>query len=91
MTFYSPEEVKIAYNEKKLDLHAPIKVKINNYKNGEDVTEMIETTTGRILFNELVPREAGYINELLTKKALRDILTKIIKIAGVPNTAKFLR
>ncbi|MBT4205679.1 MAG: DNA-directed RNA polymerase subunit beta', partial [Proteobacteria bacterium] len=90
MTFYSPEEVKIAYNEKKLDLHAPIKVKINNYKNGEDVTEMIETTTGRILFNELVPREVGYINELLTKKALRDILTKIIKIAGVPNTAKFL-
>ena len=90
MTFYSPEEVKIAYNEKKLDLHAPIKVKINNYKNGEDVTEMIETTTGRILFNELVPREAGYINELLTKKALRDILTKIIKISGVPNTAKFL-
>ena len=90
MTFYSPEEVKIAYNEKKLDLHAPNKVKINNYKNGEDVTEMIETTTGRILFNELVPREAGYINELLTKKALRDILTKIIKIAGVPNTAKFL-
>ena len=90
MTFYSPEEVKIAYNEKKLDLHAPIKVKINNYKNGEDVTEMVETTTGRILFNELVPREVGFINELLTKKALRDILTKIIKIAGVPNTAKFL-
>ena len=90
MTFYSPEEVKIAYNEKKLDLHAPIKVKINNHKNGEDVTEMVETTTGRILFNELVPREVGFINELLTKKALRDILTKIIKIAGVPNTAKFL-
>ena len=90
MTFYSPEEVKIAYNEKKLDLHAPIKVKINNYKNGEDVTEIVETTTGRILFNELVPREVGFINELLTKKALRDILTKIIKIAGVPNTAKFL-
>ena len=90
MTFYSPEEVKIAYNEKKLDLHAPIKVKINNYKNGEDVTEIVETTTGRILFNELVPREVGFINELLTKKALREILTKIIKIAGVPNTAKFL-
>jgi DNA-directed RNA polymerase subunit beta' len=90
MTFYSPEEVKIAYNEKKLDLHAPIKVKINNYRNGEDVTEIIETTTGRILFNELVPREAGYINELLTKKALRDIITRIIKISGVPNTAKFL-
>ena len=90
MTFYSPEEVKIAYNEKKLDLHAPIKVMINNFKNGEDVSEIIETTTGRVIFNELVPREAGFINELLTKKALRDIITKIIKIAGVPNTAKFL-
>ena len=63
---------------------------VNAFKNGEDVTEMVETTTGRILFNELVPKEAGFINELLTKKALRDILTKIIKIAGVPNTAKFL-
>ena len=90
MTFYSPEEVKIAYNEKKLDLHAPIKVKINNYKNGEDVSEIIETTTGRVIFNELVPKEAGYINELLTKKALRDIITRIIKISGVPITAKFL-
>ena len=90
MTFYSPEEVKIAYNEKRLDLHASIKVKILNHKNGEDVNEIIETTTGRILFNELVPREAGYINELLTKKSLRDIITRIVKISGVPNTAKFL-
>ena len=90
MTFYSPEEVKIAYNEKKLDLHAPIKVKIVNYKDGKDFDEIIETTTGRILFNELVPKEAGYINELLTKKSLRDIITRIVKISGVPNTAKFL-
>ena len=90
MTFYSPEEVKIAYNEKRLDLHASIKVKILNHKDGENVSEIIETTTGRVLFNELVPNEAGYINELLTKKSLRDIITKIIKISGVPNTAKFL-
>ena len=90
MTFYSPEEVKIAYNEKRLDLHASIKVKILNHKDGENVSEIIETTTGRVLFNELVPNEAGYINELLTKKSLRDIITRIIKISGVPNTAKFL-
>ena len=54
------------------------------------VRQIIETTTGRILFNELVPKEVGYINELLTKKSLRDIITKIIKISGVPKTAKFL-
>jgi DNA-directed RNA polymerase subunit beta' len=90
MTFYSPEEVKIAFNEKRLDLHASIKVKVDNVVNGEHVKELIETTTGRILFNELVPAEVGYVNQLLTKKNLRDIITTIIKIAGVPKTAKFL-
>ena len=90
MHFYSPQEVKVAFNEKRLDLHASIKVKINNMINGEEVEQVIETTTGRILFNELVPKEVGYINELLTKKSLRDIITKIIKVTGVPKTAKFL-
>ena len=90
MHFYSPQEVKVAFNEKRLDLHAYIKVKINNMVNGEEVEQVIETTTGRILFNELVPKEVGYINELLTKKSLRDIITKIIKVTGVPKTAKFL-
>ncbi|GIR59842.1 MAG: hypothetical protein CM15mP65_24230 [Crocinitomicaceae bacterium] len=80
MHFYSPQEVKVAFNEKRLDLHASIKVKINNMVNGEEVEQVIETTTGRILFNELVPKEVGYINELLTKKSLRDIITKIIKV-----------
>ena len=90
MTLYSAEEVKIAYNEKRLDLHASIKVKLNNIVDGEEVEELIETTTGRVLFNELVPKEVGYINELLTKKSLRDIISNIIKISGVPQTAKFL-
>ena len=90
MHFYSPQEVKVAFNEKRLDLHASIKVKINNMVNGEEVEQVIETTTGRILFNEFVPKEVGYINELLTKKSLRDIITKIIKVTGVPKTAKFL-
>ena len=90
MHFYSPQEVKVAFNEKRLDLHASIKVKISNMVNGNKVEQVIETTTGRILFNELVPKEVGYINELLTKKSLRDIITKIIKVTGVPKTAKFL-
>ena len=90
MHFYSPQEVKVAFNEKRLDLHASIKVKINNMVDGEEVEQVIETTTGRVLFNELVPKEVGYINELLTKKSLRDIITRIIKVTGVPKTAKFL-
>jgi DNA-directed RNA polymerase subunit beta' len=90
MTFYSAEEVKIAYNEARLDLHASIKVKIDDVVDGEPVNHIIETTTGRVIFNELVPNEAGYVNEVLTKKSLRDIISDIIKISGVPNTAKFL-
>tara|TARA_Y100001968_G_scaffold188190_1_gene172520 strand:- start:25488 stop:29813 length:4326 start_codon:yes stop_codon:yes gene_type:complete len=90
MTFYSSEEVKIAYNEGKLDLHASIKVKIDDVVDGEPINHIVETTTGRVIFNELVPAEAGYVNEVLTKKSLRDIISNIIKISGVPNTAKFL-
>jgi DNA-directed RNA polymerase subunit beta' len=75
LTFYSPEEVIIAYNEKKLALHAFIKVKVHvKEKDGHIVSKIIETTVGRVLFNEHVPLEVGYINELLTKKSLRDII-----------------
>jgi DNA-directed RNA polymerase subunit beta' len=88
--FYSPEEVVIAYNEKKLDLHAPIKVKTHDVVGGEAVTRLIETTTGRVLFNDMVPKEVGYINEVLTKKSLRDIIGKVLKICGVSRTAQFL-
>jgi DNA-directed RNA polymerase subunit beta' len=91
MTFYSPEEVIIAFNEKRLDLHAEIKVKTKDLnEQGELVTKMIETTCGRVLFNEVVPNEAGYINQLLTKKSLRDIIALILKKAGTSKTAKFL-
>ncbi len=90
MTFYSPEEVKIAYNEKKLHLHAPIKVKMDTIENGEKVNKIIDTCTGRVLFNEYVPEEVGYINEILTKKSLRDIIGNVLKICGVARTAQFL-
>ncbi|WP_276480969.1 DNA-directed RNA polymerase subunit beta' [Paraflavitalea pollutisoli] len=89
--FYSAEEVIIAYNEKRVDLHAHIKVKVNVRENDGTIRKkLIETTVGRVLFNQFVPKEVGYINALLTKKSLREIIGDIIKITNVPKTAKFL-
>ena len=90
ISFYSPEEVIIAYNEKKVDLHTIIKVKVWVKENGELLNKLTESTVGRVLFNQVVPREVGYINELLTKKSLRDIIGLILKTSGVAKTAKFL-
>ncbi len=91
LTFYDLEEVKIAFNEGKVDLHAIVKVKgYDLNKKGEPELQLIESTVGRILFNEHAPREAGFINALLTKKALRDIIGKVQKVCGTPRTAAFL-
>ena len=89
-TFYSPEEVIIAYNENVIDLHARIKVRVNDLIDGEIKKVILETTVGRVIVNELVPAKFGYINEVLTKKSLRDIIGNMYKVAGVPDTAKFL-
>ena len=88
--FYSPEEVTIAFNEGRVDLHAYIRVKTFIKENDEIVKRVIETTVGRILFNEVVPRQAGYINDVLTKKALRDIISQVLKTCGIAQTARFL-
>jgi DNA-directed RNA polymerase subunit beta' len=88
--FYSPEEVTIAFNEGRVDLHAFIKVKTHIIENGNSVNKLIETTVGRVLFNEVVPRNAGYINDVLTKKALRDIISQVLKTCGIAQTARFL-
>ncbi|GGH76442.1 DNA-directed RNA polymerase subunit beta' [Phaeocystidibacter marisrubri] len=91
MIFYSPEEVEIAYNEGMVDLHATIKVRTEDLNEDHEVeTMMIETTVGRVLFNKVVPRGVGYVNEVLTKKALRDIIANILRRSNVPTTAKFL-
>ena len=87
MTFYSAEEVNIAYNEKIVALHAMIKVRVKDEK-GKDY--LLETSVGRVLFNEFVPEEIGFINELLTKKALRNIIGDILSKCGVSKTVKFL-
>ncbi|MFL5789064.1 MAG: DNA-directed RNA polymerase subunit beta' [Flavisolibacter sp.] len=88
--FYSEEEVIIAYNEGRIDLHAHIKVKTNVRENESLINKIIETTVGRVLFNQFVPREVGFVNALLTKKNLREIIGDIITITNVPKTAKFL-
>ncbi len=80
----------IAYNEEKLDLHANIFVKVEDLVDGQPVNQVVETTTGRVLFNLVVPGEMGYINQLLTKKALREIIGDILKATGTKKTTDFL-
>lgn len=90
LTFYSAEEVNIAFNEDKVELHAIIKVKVDDVVEGKRVNHLIETTVGRVIFNEVVPEEVGFINELLTKKSLRDIIGNVLKLSGTAKTAEFL-
>ena len=92
-TFYSPEEVMIAYNEGKLDLHAAVTVRIDNFEDEEGnlVSKRIETTCGRVLFNSVVPKgKIPFINELLTKRALKKVIAGIIRRADFGETALFL-
>ena len=91
MTFYSAEEVIIANNEGKVDLHAFIKIRANvRNADGQIENKIIETTVGRVLFNLNTPEKVGFINELLTKKSLRNIIGDIIKFTDIPTTVKFL-
>jgi len=89
--FYSPEEVIIAYNEGKLDLHAHVKVKTYDLgPDGQPCLMMVETTCGRVMFNNKVPLQVGFINDVMTKKALRDIIGEVLKVCGTSRTAQFL-
>jgi len=91
MIFYSTEEVIIAYNENVIDLHAIVKVKVEDVdENGDMFKHIIETSVGRIIFNQCVPKEVGYINQLLTKKSLRTIISDIYKKTGNAVTVRFL-
>jgi DNA-directed RNA polymerase subunit beta' len=91
MSFYSSEEVLIAHNEGKIDLHAHIKVKADvRMKDGGLQRQLIETTVGRVIFNQFVPKENGFVNALLTKKSLREIIGEILKNTNIPKTVAFL-
>ncbi len=91
LIFYGPQEATIAYNEGKVDIHALVKVYVKDLdENGNIVEVMRETSVGRVMINECVPEEVGYVNEILSKKSLRDIIGNVIKVCGVARTAQFL-
>ncbi|MBD5255177.1 MAG: DNA-directed RNA polymerase subunit beta' [Barnesiella sp.] len=92
LKFYGPEEAEIAYNEGRVTLHAPVSVVVEDVdKDGNPITHLVENTSvGRILVNQYVPKEIGYVNEILSKKSLRTIISKVIKKCGIPRSAQFL-
>ena len=91
MTFYGPEEALIAYNQGRVAIHAPVNVIVEDRdENGDYVQVMRETSVGRIIANQVVPREMGFINTIISKKSLRGIITEVIKRVGVARSADFL-
>ena len=90
--FYGPEEAQIAYNEGKVTLHAPVSVMVDDVdENGNPIKHIVENTSvGRVLVNQYVPSEIGYVNEILSKKSLRNIISRVIKRCGIPRSAQFL-
>ncbi|WP_300934052.1 DNA-directed RNA polymerase subunit beta', partial [uncultured Duncaniella sp.] len=92
LKFYGPEEAEIAYNEGRVTLHAPISVVVDDIdEQGNPCKRLVENTSvGRVLVNQYVPKEIGYVNEILSKKSLRTIISKVIKYCGIPRSAKFL-
>ena len=92
LKFYGPEEAEIAYNEGKVDLHAPVSVIVKDIDaDGNPIEHLVENTSvGRVLVNQFVPQEIGYVNEILSKKSLRDIISRVIKVCGVTRSAQFL-
>ena len=91
LTFYGPEEAIIAYNEKRVDIHAPVKVIVTDLdENGQLVKKMVETSVGRVIVNEIIPEEVGYFNDIISKKTLRGIISDVIKTVGVARACEFL-
>ncbi|MBQ0089852.1 MAG: DNA-directed RNA polymerase subunit beta' [Prevotellaceae bacterium] len=91
LIFYGPEEAIIAYNEHRVDIHAIVKVLVKDLdEKGKPCTHLIETSVGRVIVNEIVPDEIGYVNTIISKKSLRDIIAKVIKSVGMARACKFL-
>ncbi len=92
LKFYGPEEAEIAYNEGRVTLHAPVSIVVDDLdEEGNIVKRLVENTSvGRVLVNQYVPKEIGYVNEILSKKSLRTIISRVIKHCGIPRSAQFL-
>ena len=91
LTFYGPEEAIIAYNEKRVDVHAPVKVMVDDLDEaGMPVRRLVETSVGRVIVNEIIPKEIGFVNTIVSKKSLRDIIARVIKAVGMARACDFL-
>ena len=90
LTFYGPEEAIIAHNEGKCDLHAQVKVMVDDIVDGKPQKHMVETSVGRVIVNGIIPKEVGYVNKIISKKSLRDIIADVIKNVGFAEACEFL-
>ena len=90
LTFYGPEEAIIAHNEGKCDLHALVKVIVDDRVNGKPERHMVETSVGRVIVNGIIPEQVGYVNTIISKKSLRDIIADVIKNVGFAEACDFL-
>ena len=90
LTFYGPEEAIIAHNEGKCDLHAQVKVLVDDMVEGKPCRRMVETSVGRVIVNGIIPKEVGYVNKIISKKSLRDIIADVIKNVGFAEACEFL-
>ena len=90
LTFYGPEEAIIAHNEGKCDLHAQVKVMVDDIVDGKPCKHMVETSVGRVIVNGIIPEQVGYVNNIISKKSLRDIIADVIKNVGFAEACEFL-
>jgi len=90
LKFYGPEEALIAHNEGKCDLHAPVQVVVDDVVDGKKVRHMVETSVGRVIVNQIIPKEIGYFNDIISKKTLRDLIARVIESTGMAEACEFL-
>ena len=90
LIFYGPEEALIAHNEGKCDLHAPVKVVVDDVVDGVKTRHMVDTSVGRVIVNQIIPDEVGYFNDIISKKTLRGIIADVIKTVGMARACEFL-
>ena len=90
LSFYGPDEAIIAYNDGKCDLHAPVKVLVDDIVEGQPVKHIVETSVGRVVVNQIIPDELGFVNEIISKKSLRGIIARVIKAVGMARACAFL-
>ena len=91
LTFYGAEEAIIAFNERRVDVHAPVKVMVDDVdEEGNIYKHLVETSVGRVIVNEIIPVEVGYVNTIISKKSLRDIISRVIKTVGMARACEFL-